>query len=151
MWWRRSPQRCMRAQKWEPSEHLPSGVDKHRGDAFNRGKSLTQQPHSLTSIPLNICNPGHPSRCYVQLQWYVPNATPLARTSNYVMSPRTSGSIYTPERHTVQLIPSSDPLTRLVVICLTAIYPALRSSRCSHVLFLPLNTTRVSFGTQPHR
>jgi hypothetical protein len=84
--WRRSLQRCMRAQKWQPSTCLPGLTSTEE----TRSTIARASHNSLTPISLNICGLRHPTRGYVQLQWYVPSATPLARTSTYVMSPRTS-------------------------------------------------------------
>lgn len=69
------------------TEHLPSGVGQPKRHVQPLRRPYT---NSLTPSPLSICSFRHPTRGYVQLQWYVPIAAPLACIPIYVMSPRTS-------------------------------------------------------------
>jgi hypothetical protein len=117
----------------QPSTCLPglAGTEETRSII---ARTLHQQPHSSS---LSICGFRHPTRGYVQLQWYVPIAAPLACIPIYVMSLRTSLAPSVRQEHVCPFHPTSISLQDSPR---TASHPFIRRPRsltCGHVSFLP--------------
>jgi hypothetical protein len=130
------------------TEHLPPRVGRHRRDTFNNCENLT--PTASLQLAEHLWLPAPHSRlCSTSVVRTDRGSFGVYPNLRHV-STNLVGSICTPGT-CLSVSSNLDFFTGLAAYCFTSIHPAAAVIDLWSRFVSPLNITRVSFETQPHR